>query len=65
MTACDAPSIVTVFYDPARSAMNASRFAGMLLSRVPKMCQDGIDFQVAASDGSVMPRSAQGGRVRC
>ena len=42
MTASEAPSIVTVFFDPARSATNASRPAEMLLSRVPKMNQDGI-----------------------
>jgi hypothetical protein len=45
MTACEAPSIVTVFFDLARSAMNASRLTGMLLSRVPKMNQDGMAFQ--------------------
>jgi hypothetical protein len=45
MMACEAPSIVTVFFDPARSAMNASTLVGMLLSRVPKICQDGIVFQ--------------------
>src|ERR1700687_2545239 len=44
MTACEAPSIVTVFFDPVRSAINASKLAGMLLSRVPKMNQDGNGF---------------------
>ena len=64
MTACEAPSIVTVFFDPARSAINASRLAGMLLSRVPKMNQDGMAFQAATSDTSVMARSAIGRCVR-
>jgi hypothetical protein len=51
---------VPVFFDPAHSAMNAIRLAGMLLSRVPKICQEGITFQAAEFDASVKPRSAHG-----